>query len=190
MVVAKLAGAVLGAGMLVVLTQVPAHAEVITPPNTCQATAAFQTGVDGPFTVDTQQLQPSAVIEVPLEDNVAWTARVLNQSPAPREVSGSLTVDLPWPLGTYTIESWSGMTDVVEKSGLTDYHLPAATPRGVELQVKGAHRENGQLVCSGTVNVKIAGSPFKSPATLVSLAGLAASGVALFLAGRPKLVRI
>ena len=46
--------------------------------------------------------------------------------------------------------------------------------------------EHTCVVCTGTATVEIEGSPFASPVTLVSVGGLTASGVALFMSGRAK----
>lgn len=168
-------------------TAATANAEVTTPAGTCVATAAFLGGTSkGPFTVDTRTLQPSDVVLVPIADTVSWTGQLVGATPTARPVSGYIAVDLPWPLGTVTVDSWEGTTSLVENSGTDDYSLPSATPRGIEVQVRGVHRENGAVVCSATVTVEIEGSPFDSPAAIVSLGGLAASGVALAMAGRAK----
>jgi|GEM_PF-1766369 len=167
----------------------PASADITNPPGRCVGTASFRTGTEdgGPFAVSTADLQPGDVLAVPLKDVVDWTGTVVGVEPGTeREVSGSITLTLPWPLPEVTIDSWSGTATDVGNAGVEEYELPSVTPRGVELELSGVHREAGAVWCTGAINVEVDGSPWSSPLTFVSVGGLAFSGVALALAGRPK----
>ena len=170
----------------------PAGADITTPPGRCEGTATFTQGLDdtGPFSVDSRTLDPDTVTEVPLEDDVQWTAQLIGVAPAERPVSGYVAVDLPWPFGTVTINSCDDTTAKVQNSGTQSYDLPSLVPRSVEFQVEGEHREGANVYCSGSAKVKIEGSAFDTPLTFVSLVGLAASGVGLAMAGRSKYRRI
>jgi hypothetical protein len=181
------AGMGLVASLVLSWTAGPASADIATPPGRCLVTASFAVGAsDGPFRVSSRTLQPSDVVEVPLADTVTWTAEVVGEEPVPREMSGYVAIDLPWPLGSLSLGEWSGLSALVSNRGTDDYDLPASTPRGVDVAVRAEQRENGKVLCSGAATVTVAGSPFDSPATLVSLGGLGVSGVAVVLAGRAK----
>lgn len=184
------AAAVTAGGLL--LAGGVAGADVVTPPGACVATATFTTGLEdtGPFTVDTQTLQPSDVLTVPLEDVVTYTAQLNGVAEGERQISGQVVVKLPWPLPDVTVGDWSGTATETEATGQKSYDLPSATPRGVEIEIKGVHNENGAEFCSGTVKAQVEGDALDSPITYVSIAGTALAGVGLVAAGRPKWKRM
>ena len=160
----------------------PASADLIDPPGSCRAVATW---TDGDFSVDSSAANPDSVIEIPRSDHVAWTAKRADLSgDAERQVSGSVTLALPMPLGTVTIDDWSGPSTKATNSGTWDYDLPALVPAGVVVQVRGSHHENGALFCAGTARLRIAGGPLGSPLTWASLAVTALLAVALLLTGR------
>ena len=162
----------------------PATAEINGP---CSGSGAFEKGTKagGPFTVTAENVAPNEVIEVPLKDTVHWQGSIEGAS-GTREFAGSVEVDLPWPLGTATIDTWGGSTDKTGNEGDKTYSLSKTVPRGVEFEVTGQHSENGKVVCSGTVKVKVEGGPFDSPLTPIGIGGTVVSGVGLALAGLSK----
>lgn len=170
----------------------PAGADVVTPPGACTASATWTTGLEegGPFTVDTANLQPTDVITVPRRDTVTYTATANGVAPGERQVSGRVSVRLPWPLPEITIDSWDGTATEATASGQKTYDLPSFTPRNVELEIRGVHRENGVEFCSGTVKAKLEGRPLDSPITYGAIAGTALTGIGLLAAGRPKWKRL
>jgi hypothetical protein len=188
----RLAGVALLLTVLGLLVARPAVADITEPPGVCVGTASFQTGTeaDGPFTVSSKELTSSDVVTVPLSDTVAWTGELVGVTPASRPVKGFVAVDLPWPFGTYTVDSWGSTSDKVASSGIHEYDLPSAIPRGVTFTVRGEHWENGALFCKGTAKVQVEGGAFDTPATFVSVGLLALSGVGLFFAGRPSFRRV
>jgi hypothetical protein len=149
----------------------------------CTASGTFTNGFDGqPFTVDAST---SVVVEIPRSDVVAWTGAISGVS-GERRTGGHVAVDLPWPLGKVTIDTWSDDDATsVSESGEEDYDLPSLVPRGVEFEVTGAHAENGVVVCSGKVVVKVEGSAFDSPLVYPSLGLTAAGAAGLAVAMRP-----
>src|SRR3954449_12750267 len=161
----------------------PAGAEIDGP---CTGSAEFD---EGGFTVDAGDLAPGEVVEVPVSDTVHWQGEIDGVS-GERDIAGSVAVDLPWPFGEAQIDGWDGSTDKTGNQGDKSYDLPSLIPRGVEFEVKGQHSEDGEVVCTGTVTVKVEGSAFDSPLTPVALAGTAISGVGLVLAGRPALSKL
>jgi hypothetical protein len=192
MQVAKGVAAAVAIGGVVALFAAPAWADVTTPPGRCQGTATFTKGLQdtGPFVVDSKTLAPDTVTKIPLSDDVQWTAGLNGVDPKARPVSGHVAIDLPWPFGTVAINSWDDTTTKTENSGTQSYDLPSAVPRGVVFEVQGEHREGATVYCSGTAKVEIEGSAFSTPLAFVSLAGLAASGVGVAMAGRSRYRRI
>jgi hypothetical protein len=159
----------------------PAAAKIDGP---CTGSGDFQGGTKdaGPFTVDGDT---SDVVEVPLKDTVHWQGAI--DASGERDYSGSIEVDLPWPLGAATIDTWDGTTEETSNQDEKSYDLPSAVPRGVEFEVTGHHSEDGKVVCSGTVKVKVEGGAFDSPIAPVALGGTVISGVGLALAGLSKI---
>jgi hypothetical protein len=159
----------------------PAAAEIDGP---CTGSGEFENGTKdaGSFTVDGDT---SDVVEVPLKDTVHWEGAI--DASGERDYSGSIEVDLPWPLDAATIDTWDGTTDETGNSDEKSYDLPSAVPRGVEFEVTGHHSEDGEVVCSGTVKVKVEGGAFDSPIAPVGIAGTVISGVGLALAGLSKI---
>ena len=133
----------------------PASADLVDPPGSCQVVAGW---AGGGFSVDSTTADPDAVIEVPRSDSVAWTT-LLAGPPAgtERQIAGSLRLALPFPLGSVSIDEWSGPSTTVTDSGTRDYDLPAVVPAGVVFQVRGEHYENGALFCTGSALMRIAG---------------------------------
>lgn len=155
----------------------------------CEGTAAFATGTDanGPFTVDARAVGAETVI-VPRQDTVEWTGSVVA---SPGDYSGSIGVDLPWPLGAIDLASWEGTTERTGTSGFKDYDLPAVVPSGVDLRVVATHTDQ-VTECSGFVNARIEGSPFDSPVAPLALVltgvvglGFVAVVLPLFRSGPP-----
>lgn len=160
----------------------PASAELVDPPGSCQVVAMW---TNGGFSVDSTTANPDTVIEVPRSDSVAWTTLLVGpQAGTERQIAGSLRLALPFPLGSVSIDDWSGPSTTVSDAGTRDYDLPGLVPAGVVFQVRGEHHENGALFCTGSAWMRIAGGPFDSPLTWVSLALTALLGAALLLAGR------
>ena len=177
---------VLAAGAALCLAPAGAASAELSGP--CTATGVFQTGVgDEPITVDATTIGEE-VVTVALSDTVAWTGTV-TPTATPREYSGKVAVDLPWPLGAYTVDSWRGSSDAVANEGLEEYDLPSVMPRGVVFRVEGSHSEPG-VSCVGHVNLQVEGSVFKSPLTLASLALTALAGAGLAAVVAPAFGRV
>ena len=176
-----LAAIVVGLGFI---AAAPAAATIDGP---CSGSGEFETGTKdgGPFTVNAEDVAPGEVIEVPIKDTVHWRGEITGVS-GEREYAGFVEVDLPWPFGAATVDTWGGTTEDTGNSGDKKYDLPSAVPRGVEFEVSGQHSEDGSVVCSGTVKVKVEGGAFDSPMAPVGIAGTVVSGVGLALAGLSK----
>jgi hypothetical protein len=175
-------GALALAGAYLLAAAPPAAAELADPPGACVGTGAWR---DGGFTVVSSDADPGEVIEIPRADQVAWTGQVVGPQPGrERPTAGSILLQLPAPLGRITVNRWDGNGVNVEASGTESYDLPALVPAGVVFTLHGEHREGGQVFCTGTAQLRIAGGPFDSPLIWVALAGTALFGGLLLLAGR------
>jgi hypothetical protein len=74
-----------------------------------------------------------------------------------------------------TIDEWSGSTGNIETSGTRT--LPGLLPAGVAFEMRMEHYENGDLFCTASVQLRIAGGP--DPIAWVSLALTLLFGVLL-----------
>jgi hypothetical protein len=180
-IVAPLVAGTVAAALLVAAS--PAAAEITEPAGRCFGQAAFATGIDGPFTVSSTDLQPGDVTTIPLEDTVTWSGRLTGATTGSREISGFVKIDMPWPIPDITLDDWGGSSSRIENADTTDYSLPSITPRGVELRVYGEHREAGAVFCSGSTKVKLEGSSF-GPFAIASVVLLAASALVAAIASK------
>jgi hypothetical protein len=145
------------------------------------------TWLDAGFTERSEDHDPSDVIEVPRADTVEWVGGIGGASPGEqgpeREIEGEVVLVLPTK-STIAVDDW-GPNDSTTygNSGTHDYDLPSVLI-GVKMRLEGEHRENGEVVCAGSVYVQVEGSPFKNPLTFVGLAGMLLSGGVLVLAGK------
>jgi hypothetical protein len=178
---ARAIGIVGAAAAAVLVWASPASAELVDPPGTCVGAGTWR---DGGFTVESSTADPAAVIEVPRSDEVSWTGALVGREPgAERQIAGSVSLALPVPLGSLTIDDWSGPGTNVASSGVQRYDLPAVVPAGVVFTLRAEHHENGALFCSGSAQLRIAGSPFGSPLTWVSIGLALLFGALLAIAG-------
>jgi hypothetical protein len=156
----------------------------------CTAVATFLLGVGtGSVTVDVNRASVDEPVEIGSEDAIEWRVTVPGSVTSPQPMRGRIEIDLPWPLGTQTVETWSGTTTVNEARGLYTYELTKAFPRGVPFTVVGHHAQPG-VSCRGQVALQVAGGPFDSWWIWVGLGGMVVSGIALLLAGRARWVQV
>ena len=104
-----------------------------------------------------------------------------------KALSGEVKLGLP--LGEVTIDDWKGSSTKYANAGTKHYNIPSVL-KGVKMQVSGEHRENGAVVCSGSVFVKVTGSVWSNPLVYGALGLLVISGGMLFFAGRPVFTKI
>ena len=180
--VATTIGTLLAAGVMLVAAPA-ASADVTEPPGRCVGAVDFTEGVDGPFSISSATLEPGDVTTIPLEDTVTWRGQLVGASAAPREISGFVKVDMPWPIPDVALDEWDGTSSRTENRDTKDYSLPSVTPRGVELRVYGEHREAGAVFCSGSTKVKVDGSRI-GPFSLASIVLFGASAAMALLASR------
>lgn len=157
-----------------------AKADVVSPAGACVGSGTW---VNSGLNETSTSHQPKDVIVVPRADTVRWAGNekgfALGALGPRRDIDGA--VQLKLPIGLATIDTWGGSSQRYANQGEHTYDLPKALA-GVKLKLKGFHKENGKLVCSGSVYVKIKGT---SPLKPIAVAGLVLSGAVLLLAGKP-----
>lgn len=170
-------------GLLVPLgvVAVPEMAAAEISAGECTGSVQFVNGTQdgGPFTLDADHPLDDVVV-VPRSDTVQWSG----SSPATSGTyAGSVSVDLPFPLGAVEIEQWSGTIVTNTNAGTDTYDLPSVIPGGVEFVVSATHTDTAGT-CAGSVRVKIEGGAFGSALTPVALVvTLVLAGAALAIAG-------
>ncbi len=163
----------------------PASAQDATGPCTASATLSNGVVVD-PY----DPALTGTVYEIPLSGTADYQGSVAATT-TPRPVSGRVAIQGPPGFGDITItDQWTWADDsasATEKVGTGSWDLPSALPRGVEMTVTGAHREDGVVTCEGRVLVKLEGGVFDSPIGYVAVAGsvLSAAGLAGAMVVRP-----
>jgi len=167
--------------VLAVLLSAPAAgADVVTPPGACVGSGAWQRSGQQETSTDHD---PSDVIEVPRSDTVRWAGNVkgfaLGAEGPRRDISGEVQLDLP--IGSVTIDDWGGSSVRYANEGEHEYDLPNVLA-GIKMKLHGEHRENGKVVCAGSVFVKIDGT---SPLLIVAVGLGVVALLLLFVAGRP-----
>lgn len=153
----------------------------------CEGTASFETGTeaDGPFTIVASDVGDETIV-VPRSDTVTWTGSV---DRAPGDYDGWIAIDLPAPLGTVTIDTWSGDSEQTSNSGVEEYDLPWLVPSGVEVTVRGEHADDNGT-CAATVTVEIEGGPFDTPIAPISIGGTVVTGAGFLALLRPLFRRV
>jgi hypothetical protein len=155
------------------------------------ADAKLEGPCEGHGTFESQQKTYDAstteTITVPQKDTVAYVGSITAPTSGPRSHSGHIDLKLPAPLPSLRIVSWGTKSTVkTADEGVHDYELPSIVPKGIILNLTGAHVDTAGT-CTGSVEIKIEGGPFDSPApTAVSIAGTVITGAGLAFAARPK----
>ncbi len=168
------------------ISMAPPAGAVLTNGCTGQGTFAKGTTANGKGPFAAESIPAGQVITVPLEDTVTWSGSV----PVPqsnRNINGFVAVKLPWPFGSFDIDTWSGPSDLVKNNGVKHYKLPSFVPRGTVFQVYGAHHDTNGVDCAGFVLIKVEGSSWSSFLTPISVALTVGFGLLLLALGRARL---
>ena len=165
-----------------------AGADVVAPAGACVGTGVWATaGISESSTAH----QPNDVIKVPRSDTVKWAGNekgyALGSTGPKRKIDGAVQLDLP--IGTADIDTWGKSSVRYANEGEHSYDLPKVLV-GVKMKLSGFHKENGKVVCSGSVYVKVAGKPLDNPLAWVAIGGLVISGGLLLFAGKPVFKKI
>jgi hypothetical protein len=131
--------------------------------------------------------QPSVVI--PRKGDVNWTGAIQNAS-GTRNIEGKVYLKFPPPFGKIVVANgdWNGSSSRNANSGKYHYDLPSALV-GPKFTLYGHHAERGSVVCTGTIQVRLAGSRLKNPALLASLVLTVLAVVNMAFVARAKAVR-
>src|SRR5262245_54243849 len=149
--------AAIAIGLLVpVLTSSPAAATINGP---CTASGKISA-----TTYDASR----ASVKIPRTGDVQWKGAI-NTGSGKRQIEGKVYIKLPPPFGRLQLAgSWDGPSSRYANSGTYHYDIPTVLV-GPKFVVSGHHAERGTVVCTGSIEVQLSGSPFKNPALLASL---------------------
>jgi hypothetical protein len=176
------AGGVAAAAAALALAAPPAAADLAEPAGACAGTATWR---EAGVAVVSTAADPADVVEIPRRDVVEWSGRVVGPQPgATRPVAGAVGLRLPPPFGLLPVNRWDGPATAVEAAGVEAYDLPALVPAGVVFTLGVEHREDGEVFCTGTAHLRIAGGAFDSPLIWVGVVGVLLFGGLLLAAGR------
>ena len=129
-----------------------------------------------------------ASVKIPRSGDVDWKGAINNGGSGRRQIEGKVYIKLPPPLPKLQLAgSWNGPSSLYANSGTYHYDLPSALV-GPKFTVSGHHAERGAVVCSGSIEVQLSGSPIKNPALIASLVITVFAILNFFLALRAKVV--
>jgi hypothetical protein len=129
-----------------------------------------------------------ASVKIPRKGDVHWKGAINNGGSGRRQIEGKVYIKLPPPIGKIQLAgSWNGPSSSYANKGTFHYDLPSVLV-GPKFTVFGHHAERGTVVCSGSIDVQLSGSPIKNPALLASLVITVFAILNFFLALRAKVV--
>jgi len=127
-------------------------------------------------------------VKIPRSGDVHWKGAINNGGSGRRQIEGKVYIKLPPPIPKLQLAgSWNGPSSLYANSGTYHYDLPSALV-GPKFTVSGHHAERGAVVCSGSIEVQLSGSPIKNPALIASLVITVFAILNFFLALRAKVV--
>ena len=139
-----------------VLTATAAHATINGP---CTATGTIN---------GTQYTASQSSVVIPRKGDVHWKGAIRTGS-GKRNIEGKVYLKLPPPFGQLVLNgSWNGPSSRYANQGVYHYDLPSVLV-GPKFTLFGHHAERGAVVCTGSVDIRIAGSRLKNPALIASL---------------------
>jgi hypothetical protein len=129
-----------------------------------------------------------ASVKIPRTGDVHWRGAINNGGSGKRQIEGKVYIKLPPPFPKLQLAgSWNGPSSSYSNSGTYHYDLPTVLV-GPKFTVFGHHAERGTVVCTGSIQVQLSGSPIKNPALIASLVITVFAILNLFLAMRAKVV--
>ena len=128
-------------------------------------------------------------VVIPRKGDVHWSGAIQNAS-GTRDIEGKVYLKFPPPFGKIVVANgdWNGPSSRNANSGKYHYDLPSVLV-GPKFTLYGHHAERGNVVCTGTIDVRLAGSRLKNPALLASLVLTVLAVVNLALVMRAKPIR-
>jgi hypothetical protein len=126
-------------------------------------------------------------VVIPRKGDVHWKGAI-NTGSGTRDVEGKVYLKLPPPFGKIVVANgdWNGPSSRKENSGKYHYDLPSILV-GPKFTLYGHHAERGSVVCTASIDVRLAGSRLKNPALLASfvLTVLALVNMAFVVRAKP-----
>ena len=156
------------------------------------ASAAHAT-INGPCTASgtisaTTYNASRASVTIPRTGDVHWTGAINSGGSGKRPIEGKVYIKMPPPFPKLQLAgSWNGPSSLYKNSGTYHYDMPSVLV-GPKFVVFGHHAERGAVVCSGSIEVQLSGSPIKNPALIASLVITVFAILNFFLALRAKVV--
>ena len=156
------------------------------------ASAAHAT-INGPCTASgkisaTTYDAARASVKIPRTGDVHWKGAINNGGSGQRPIEGKVYIKLPPPFPKLQLAgSWDGPSSRYANSGTYHYDMPSVLV-GPKITVFGHHAERGTVVCTGSIEVQLSGSPIKNPALIASLVLTVFAILNFFLALRAKVV--
>jgi len=174
------------AGGVVLLPTALASADVVTPSGACTATGHW---VNAGFTKSSTDYVPSYIVKVPQKDKVNWVGHEhgepIGYFGPPRPIDGAVQVTVPFGISV-TVWHWGGdKSPRYSNEGQESYNVPSVLI-GIPMKLSGYEKDNGTLVCSGSVYVEVMGSKIKNPLGWAGIAGIVIFGAGLLAAGFRK----
>ena len=127
-------------------------------------------------------------VKIPRSGDVHWRGAINNGGSGRRPIEGKVYIKLPPPIPKLQLAGrWSGPSSLYANTGTYHYDMPSALV-GAKFTVSGHHAERGAVVCSGSIEVQLSGSPIKNPALIASLVITVFAILNFFLALRAKVV--
>ncbi len=187
MLLATAVVAIAATGFAVVGSSSVASASVVTPPGTCTASGHW---VHAGLTENSTEYVPSDVIVIPQKDTVDWVGHELGKPigyfGTPRPIDGAVQVIIPFGVGGVNIWHWGGdKSPRYSNEGQESYNVPSVLI-GIKMKLSGFEKDNGKLICTGSVYVEVAGSKIKNPLGWAGIAGILVFGAGLLAAGFRK----
>jgi hypothetical protein len=150
---------------LAIMTLVP-----ILTADAAQAELSARCSATG--TIDGKTFNPknTTLAVIPRAGEVHWHGTIARAGGGKRPIEGKVYLRLPRPFGQIVIGdgSWDGPSSRSQNSGVYTYDLPSVLV-GPKFTVFGHHAEKGVVVCTGSIDVQLAGSKWKNPAFIASL---------------------
>jgi hypothetical protein len=177
--------AVTGLVAVVLLTwAAAAGADVVKPPAACVGSATW---------TKTKQHETTTahatgdVVKIPQSGDVQWAANqsgyTLDMVGPRRQIDGKIQLKLPFGQ-TLTIDSWKGSSERFANTDTKHYHLPDVLI-GAKLRMTGYMKENGKVVCSGAVSLRVGGKSGDNPVVIAAFGGAVIFGALMVFAGKP-----
>jgi hypothetical protein len=130
-----------------------------------------------------------ASVVIPRKGTVHWKGAV-NTGSGKRDIEGKVYLKLPPPFGKLVVANgdWDGPSSRYRNQGNYEYNATQLLV-GPKFTLYGHHSERGNVVCTGSIDVRLSGSKLKNPILLGSLVLTVVAVVNMGFVIRAKAVR-